>query len=163
MRVEKKRLIVKTVEELAEAMHVSDRTILRWKKKGMPITEEGYYDLEAVRTWNKKRLGLLPTTESDGEPYWRKMIAKNRARLLEVQVKKLEGKLLSKEEVELREITRIIEAKKVFLALPGIVAPTLAMKAAEKVETILYKAMNEIIDDFARNIINKDEKGSKTS
>jgi len=37
------------------------------------------------------------------------------------------------------------------------------MKAAEKVETILYKAMNEIIDDFARNIINKDEKGSKTS
>ena len=36
MAEEEKKLTVKTVKELARLMYVTERTILRWKKKGMP-------------------------------------------------------------------------------------------------------------------------------
>ena len=151
MAEEEKKLAVKTVKELARLMYVTERTILRWKKKGMPPKKEGFYDLEAVGIWRKKMLGLMRTNASDGEPYWREMIAKNRARLLEVRVEKLEGKLLSREEVELRERMRILEAKNIFLVLPRQIAPMLVMKSQEEIEVILYKAIRGIINDFGRD------------
>jgi len=147
---EGKKLAVKTVKELARLMYVTERTVLRWKKKGMPPKKEGFYDLEAVGIWRKKMLGLMKTNASDGEPYWREMIAKNRARLLEVKVKKLQGKLIPREEVELRERMRILEAKNIFLVLPRQIAPMLVMKSQEEIEVILYKAMSEIVDNFTR-------------
>ena len=154
---EGKKVAVKTVKELAEAMYVTERTILRWKKKGMPLKKEGFYDLEAVGIWRKKMLGLMRTNASDGEPYWREMIAKNRARLLEVKVKKLQGKLIPREEVELRERMRILEARNIFFVLPRQIAPMLVMKNQEEIEIILYKAIREIINDFGRDRINRHE------
>ncbi|MBL7130685.1 MAG: hypothetical protein ISS45_04710 [Candidatus Omnitrophica bacterium] len=152
---EEKKLAVKTLKELARLMYVTERTVLRWKKKGMPPKKEGFYDLEAVGIWRKKMLGLMRTNASDGEPYWREMIAKNRARLLEVRVEKLEGKLLSREEVELRERMRILEAKNIFLVLPRQIAPMLVMKSQEEIEVILYKAIRGIINDFGRDRISR--------
>ena len=152
---EEKKLAVKTLKELARLMYVTERTVLRWKKKGMPPKKEGFYDLEAVGIWRKKMLGLMRTNASDGEPYWREMIAKNRARLLEVKVKKLQGKLIPKEEVELRERMRILEAKNIFLVLPRQIAPMLVMKSQEEIEVILYKAIRGIINDFGRDRISR--------
>ncbi len=161
MAEEEKKLAVKTVKELARLMYVTERTILRWKKKGMPLKKEGFYDLEAVGVWRKKMLGLMRTDASDGELYWREMIAKNRARLLEIKFKKLQGKLISREEVELRERIRILEAKNVFFVLPRKIAPMLVMKSQEEIEVILYKAIREIINDFGRGIISRDERRSE--
>ena len=150
MAEEEKKMAVKTVKELAKAMYVTERTVLRWKKKGMPLKKEGFYDLGAVGIWRKKMLGLIRTSKSDGEPYWREMLAKNRALLLEAKLKKLEGELLSRQEVEMRERTRIRELKSLFLVLPRQIAPMLAMKKSEEIELILYKAMSEIVNNFAR-------------
>jgi len=158
---EEKKLAVKTIKELARLMYVTERTILRWKKKGMPLKKEGFYDLEAVEIWRKKMLGLMPTDVSDGEPYWREMIAKNKARLLELKFKKVQGKLISREEVELRERMRILEAKNVFFVLPRKIAPMLVMKNQEEIEVILYKAIREIINDFGRDIISRNERRSE--
>ena len=161
MAEEGKKLAVKTVKELARLMYVTERTVLRWKKKGMPPKKEGFYDLEAVGIWRKKMLGLMRTNASDGEPYWREMIAKNRARLLEVKVKKLQGKLIPREEVELRERVRILEARNIFLVLPRQIAPMLVMKNQEEIEIILYKAIREIINDFGRDRISRYERRSE--
>jgi hypothetical protein len=147
----KKREIIKDIEELAETMRVSVRTIYRWKKKGMPVTEDGYYDFISVMLWNKKRLGLIPTTEKDGEPHWRMMNVKNKALILGLKVKTLEGKLLPKEEVKLREFMRVMEIKNTFLNLPRIIAPELAMKNPEEIEVILYNAISKAVDDFERS------------
>ena len=38
--------VVKTMEEVAKIMDVSYRTVQRWKKDGMPVTKDGYYDLD---------------------------------------------------------------------------------------------------------------------
>jgi phage terminase Nu1 subunit (DNA packaging protein) len=156
MAEEEKKLAVKTVKELARLMYVTERTILRWKKKGMPLKKEGFYDLEAVGIWRKKMLGLMRTDASDGEPYWREMMAKNRARLLEIKFKKLQGKLIPREDVELRERMRILEARNVFFVLPRKIAPMLVMKSQEEIEIILYKAIREIINDFGRDRISRD-------
>jgi len=147
----KKRIIIKNADDLARVMHVSVRTIYRWKKKGMPVTEDGYYDLISVTLWNKKRLGLIPTTEKDGEPHWRMMNVKNKALILGLRVKTLEGKLLPKKEVELREFARVMEIKNTFLNLPRIIAPELEMKNPEEIEVILYNAMSKIVDDFEQS------------
>ena len=136
-------------------MYVTESTVLRCKKNGMPPKKEGFYDLEAVGIWRKKMLGLMRTNASDGEPYWREMIAKNRARLLEVKVKKLQGKLIPREEVELRERLRILEARNIFLVLPRQIAPMLVMKNQEEIEVILYKTIRGIINDFGRDRISR--------
>lgn len=161
MGEEEKKLAVKTVKELARLMYLTERTILRWKKKGMPLKKEGFYDLEAVEIWRKKMLGLMCTDVSDGEPYWREMIAKNKARLLELKFKKVQGKLISREEVELRERMRVLEAKNIFFVLPRKIAPMLVMKSQEEIEVILYKAIREIINDFGRDRISRDERRSE--
>ena len=155
MAEEEKKVAVKTVKELARLMYVTERTVLRWKKKGMPPKKEGFYDLEAVGVWRKKMLGLMRTDVSDGEPYWREMIAKNRARLLEVKLKKLQGKLIPKEDVELRDRMRLLEARNVFFVLPRKIASMLVMKSQEEIELILYKAIREIINDFGRDRISR--------
>ena len=160
MAEEEKKVAVKTVKELARLMYVTERTVLRWKKKGMPPKKEGFYDLEAVGIWRKKMLGLMKTNASDGEPYWREMIAKNRARLLEVKLKRLQGKLIPREDVELRDRMRILEARNVFFVLPRKIAPMLVMKSQEEIELILYKAIREIINDFGRDRISRDDKRS---
>ena len=156
MAEEEKKLAVKTVKELARLMYVTERTVLRWKKKGMPPKKEGFYDLEAVGIWRKKMLGLMRTNASDGEPYWREMIAKNRARLLEVKLKKVQGKLIPREDVKLRDRMRILEARNLFFVLPRKIAPILVMKSQEEIEVILYKAIREIINDFGRDRISRD-------
>jgi len=162
MEGKKRKIAIKTVKELAEAMCVAERTILRWKKRGLPPKVDGFFDLEAVRIWREKMLGRIGTKMSDGEPYWREMIAKNRALLLEVKLKKLEGKLIPKEYLNAHNRMRVLGAKNAFFFLPEKIAPVLEMKTRKEIEILLRKAIREIIDDFGDDVIGKDDKGNET-
>lgn len=48
-----------TTEEVAEFLQVSERTIMRWRKEGLPHKRLGYnicrYDLIEVRRWVDER------------------------------------------------------------------------------------------------------------
>ena len=81
--------------------------------------------------------------------------------LLEVKVKKLQGKLIPREDVELRDRMRILEVRNVFFVLPRKIAPMLVMKSQEEIELILYKAIREIINDFGRDKISRNERRSE--
>jgi phage terminase Nu1 subunit (DNA packaging protein) len=140
--------VVKTMEEVGKVMDVSERTVQRWKKDGMPVTAEGYYDLDAIKAWHDGR-GIVDGEETEGKAYWDEKIRKYRATLLELDLKKATGELVSREEVERGRIARIIAVKRSFLALPTRLAPVLAMKEPREIETLLYEAVAEIIDDFA--------------
>jgi phage terminase Nu1 subunit (DNA packaging protein) len=136
------------MEEVGKVMDVSERTVQRWKKDGMPVTAEGYYDLDAIKAWHDGR-GIVDGEETEGKAYWDEKIRKYRATLLELDLKKATGELVSREEVERGRIARIIAVKRSFLALPTRLAPVLAMKEPREIETLLYEAVAEIIDDFA--------------
>jgi len=146
---EEKRVIVKTLEELAEVMNVSERTIFRWKKEGMPVTKEGFYDLEEISEWYKTKVGLIPADESEGKFYWQELILKCKARLLEIEVAKAQGELMPRQEVEQGWAMRVAAVRAEFTALPDRVAPILAMKEPREIKKLLLDAIIEITDEFA--------------
>jgi len=139
--------IVKTIEEIARVMSVSYRTVQRWKRDGMPTTKEGFYDLEEIKTWHSQRNEKDKIKE--GKDFWDEKIRKYKAKILGLELKRLMGELISKEEVVKSRITRIIAIKRSLLALPTRLASILAMKEPREIELILSESLNEIIDEFA--------------
>ncbi|MCK9555001.1 helix-turn-helix domain-containing protein [bacterium] len=138
--------IVKSAEEVAEVMDVSERTIYRWRNEGMPVTKDGYYDLEKIRIWVEEK---EKASNESGKIFWEAKIRKYKATLLEIDLKKAQNELVLREEVEKAEVARIIAVKRSFLALPTRMAPILAMKEPREIETLLYEEIGEIIDEFA--------------
>jgi len=139
---------VKTIEEVAKIMEVNWRTVYRWKREGMPVTKDGYYDLEEIKRWYDGRSGTIDE-ETEGKIYWETKLRKYKASLLELELKRVTGELMPREEVEKGRIARIIAVKRAFLALPTRLAPVLAMKEPREIEVDLYEAISEIIDEFA--------------
>jgi len=146
---EEKRVIVKSLDELREVMNVSERTLFRWKKEGMPVTKEGFYDLEEISEWYKTKVGLIPADESEGKFYWQELILKCKARLLEIEVAKAQGELMPRKEVEQGWAMRVSAVRAEFTALPDRVAPILAMKEPREIKKLLLDAIIEITDEFA--------------
>lgn len=146
------KALVRTIDEVAKVMVVSCRTVHRWKREGMPVRKDGFYDLDEIREWHEKRMG---PEESEGKAFWDEKIRKYKAHLLELELKKVLGELVSREEVEKGQVLRVIAIKRSFLALPTILAPILAMKEPREIEAILYETIAEIIDEFSGA---KDEK-----
>ena len=152
--------VVKTMEEVAKVMDVSYRTVQRWKKDGMPVTADGFYDLDAIRVWHDER-GITDGEETEGKAYWEEKIRKYKASLLELDLKKATGELVSREEVERGRITRIIAVKRTLLALPTRLAPVLSMQEPREIEAVLYESIAEIIDEFAGDVDENIETGQE--
>ncbi len=138
--------VVKSAEEVAEVMDVSERTIYRWRNEGMPVTKDGFYDLEQIRIWVEEK---EKASDESGKAFWEAKIRKYKATLLEIDLKKAQEELVSKEEVEKGEVARIVAVKRAFLAVPTRMAPLLAMKEPREIEALLYEEIGEIIDEFA--------------
>jgi phage terminase Nu1 subunit (DNA packaging protein) len=141
--------VVKTLEEVAKVMDVSYRTVYRWKKDGMPVTGDGFYDLEQIKTWHTQKKDKSKNPATEGKDFWDEKIRKYKAAMLELELKKATGDLVSKDEVEKGRITRVIAIKRTLLALPTRLAPALAMKEPREIEAVLYEALSEIVDEFA--------------
>jgi len=140
--------VVRTQAEVAQALGVDKRTVERWAGLGMPVTSEGNYDLMDIKAWRmtRQRYRNLAETEKDK---WDIEYRKNKALLMQIEYEKIAGQLISREEVEEGRIARIIAVKRSFLALPTRLAGVLAMKEPQEIESILYEAIVEIMDEFA--------------
>lgn len=141
--------VVKTIEEVAKIMEVNWRTVYRWKRDGMPVTKDGFYDLEEIKKWHEEKSGNADGQETEGKAYWDEKIRKYKATLLEIEIKKVTGDLLPRDEVEKGRIARIVVVKRALLALPTRMAPILAMKEPREIEAELYEAIIEILEEFA--------------
>lgn len=141
--------VVKTMEEVARVMDVSYRTVQRWKQDGMPTTQDGFYDLEQIEEWHASRNEKDKTELQESKEYWDERISSYKASLLELDLKKATGELVSREEVENGRIARIIAIKRAFLALPRVMAPKLAMKEPREIEAELYEVISDVIDEFS--------------
>lgn len=154
--------VVATMEDVARLMDVSYRTVQRWKQDGMPVNREGYYDLKEIKKWYISRAEKDKTEFEESRAYWKDQIVRLQAALLDLDVKTRTGQLMPREEVDRGRLARIIAIKRAFLALPTVLAGRLAMKEAREIETILYKAISEIIDEFSgvRDGVQNIEEGS---
>jgi len=141
--------VVKTIEEVAKVMDVSYRTVQRWKQDGMPTTKDGFYDLDEIKAWHTSRNEDSMNEFKDRKEYWEDKILEYKATMLELDLKKATGEVVSKDEVEKGRVARIMMIKREFLSLPRIMAPKLAMREPREIEAELYEVISVIIDDFS--------------
>jgi phage terminase Nu1 subunit (DNA packaging protein) len=142
-------MVVKTYQEVAKVLEVSIKTVQRWKKEGMPVTKDGYYDLEQVKEWQIKRIEESKKFDKESKAYWDQKLLRGKVEKIEFEIKQMRGELVPKEDVEQERVARIMAVKRAFLALPTALAPTLAMREPREIQTTLYEVIGEIIDDFA--------------
>jgi phage terminase Nu1 subunit (DNA packaging protein) len=142
-------MVVQTYQEVAKVLEVSIKTVQRWKKEGMPVTKDGYYDLEQVKEWQIKRIEESKKFDKESKAYWDQKLLRGKVEKIEFEIKQMRGALVPKEDVEQERVARIMAVKRAFLALPTALAPTLAMKEPREIQTTLYEVIGEIIDDFA--------------
>ena len=155
-------MVVKTYQEVAKVLEVSIKTVQRWKKEGMPVTKDGYYDLEQVKEWQIKRIEESKKFDKESKAYWDQKLLRGKVEKIEFEIKQMRGELVPKEDVEQERVARIMAVKRAFLALPTALAPTLAMREPREIQTTLYEVIGEIIDDFAGVMkIKKSKKNTK--
>ncbi len=140
--------VVRTQGEVAQALGVDKRTVERWVSQDMPVTSEGNYDLLDIKAWRMTKQWCKNLGETEKEK-WDIEYRKNKALLIKIEYEKTLGELVSREEMEKGRIARILAVKRSFLALPTRLAPVLAMREPREIETVLYEAIVEIIEEFA--------------
>lgn len=65
--MEKKKGIVTTKVDIARAFGVERGTIYGWVKRGMPVNEDGSFDLKAISKWRGKQLRSPVSEEQRAE------------------------------------------------------------------------------------------------
>lgn len=140
--------IEKTQRAVAAHLGVSVRTVQYWIREGMPVRPDGKYDLEAISEWKIQRMAENTKPKDPQDPEVRYRTAK--AKTAEIQLAKLMGELLPREEVEAQWLNVLMALKKNMLALPKSLAPRLARLEAKEVQTILSQHVRRMIETFQK-------------
>ncbi|MFA5324335.1 MAG: hypothetical protein WC373_16790 [Smithella sp.] len=142
--------IVDSQEKVAKAFNVSDRTVRHWVKDGMPLANNGQYDLTEIQAWRFVKKHPEKKDGKGSSEKWEARFREMKAKLAELEYQKKLGALIPREDVEKQSVQRIIAVKRAFLGLPRAMAPQLVGLEAREVEGVLAKRINEIINDFAQ-------------
>jgi len=149
-----KKRILKTISDLSKHFGKHHRTIDYWSKKGMPkkIPKVGW-DLDKIEAWAEGKgywskdldnqaegAGYEMTVDDDieeikekeqdekefkGKAYYDAILKKYQSKLKEIELKQVQGELISLADVEKGWKDRILETKQTMLAMPRVLAPQL--------------------------------------
>jgi len=143
---------VTTQDALAELLGVTRRTVVRWKKDGMPVEPDGSYDPIAVMAWNTDMFD----TESEGDDgrsdknMWETAYRKFRALQAEVAYKREIGELIPRDQIENLLTDRATELKKSLLGRARRLALKIANKDATACLALLEQDTLEILTIYSR-------------
>jgi len=138
--------ITKKIPELAKALDCTARTVRNWISEGMPVRADKTYDIEAIRAWRRERDNRRKPSEKEA---YETKILKARLRNLELEHQEKMAKLVSREEVDRRNVAKIIAVKRELLALPRALAKQLEHQEARRIEAILQEKINGVILKFS--------------
>lgn len=141
--------IVCSQEKVAKVFDVSVRTVQNWARDGMPVTQEGKYDLIDIRAWrsikNNRVSGKKGNRKDDAEARYREA----KACLAEIALKEKKGLLLNKRRVENELVQISLGIKLILLSLPQQVAPQLVGLDAQKINALLTARIREAIQEIS--------------
>ena len=143
--------IVETQKDVARAFAVSARTVRYWIEDGMPVEEDGRFDLVRIQSWKffKKEKKGNKDNGSGEKTNWEAKEIEFKAKLKEIAYKEKMGQLIDRSIAEEALSEIIITAKRQFLSLPKQIAPQLVGLDAQKIDEILDERLKEIIGGFA--------------
>jgi len=140
--------IIKTQAAAGKYASVSARTIRRWCKNGMPRTSDGCY-IKSMLDMFRKNEGNQPSVHKDRRQKGEADIKETRAQLLEIELRIKKGELVEKEEVEKKNVRKIIVLKRKLLTLGRRIAVTLPTKYRKKIQNAITDQIRDMIDEFA--------------
>ena len=143
--------IVETQKYVARAFAVSARTVRYWIEDGMPVEEDGRFDLVRIQSWKffKNEKKGNKDNGSGEKTNWEAKEIEFKAKLKEIAYKEKMGQLIDRSIAEEALSEIIITAKRQFLSLPKQIAPQLVGLDAQKIDEILDERLKEIIGGFA--------------
>ena len=142
--------------DIADIFNITPRTVRRWTDLGLPKNKDGGYDLPACVQWVIDRLESQRPSKEDGEGQrWLSEFRKERTLITRLERERLEGRLISVEEVERKFTNRCYEFRNTLLLLPRRVAHRIAAKSKKQlreVEAILDEEVRTYLMNYARPI-----------
>lgn len=160
-------MIVANKIELAKALGVSLGTIYNWTKKGMPEQPGNTYNVEEVQTWRRSlrkdpnrlepRVDVTDNGSTDnGVPIlhddlrkWSIEYRKAKAIRETLEVQKMRGILVKKEDVSLHQGQMFSALRRRFMAMGRRLGPELAEQDARKITAGIDAEVAAILNDLA--------------
>ena len=141
---------VRTQAELAALLGVDRRTVIRWKKEGMPVDSAGRYNVIRVIEW---KADLMDDDEPDGvseKSRWDIEFRKWRALAAEAEYKRTVGLSIDLAVAENLLTDRAIELKKSLLSRAKRLSDALAGRGADEVYQILEADVMDALQVYSR-------------
>ena len=135
-------------KDVAQGFGVSRVTVFRWHNEGMPRNADGSYNLPDCIDWFSRRAGAEPTPESQESQRWLTAFRKERALIVKLERKRLEGTLIPVEEVEWKFTDRAHAFSKALQLLARRVAFRTAGESKKE-----YQAVFDIIEEETNAIL----------
>ncbi|MDX9703976.1 MAG: hypothetical protein RBU23_13170 [Candidatus Auribacterota bacterium] len=133
--------IVDTQKEFAEAIGVTTRRVRYMKRSGMPVEEDGRYNVVLIERWRHR--------EQYDQSGWDDKQKELKYKMSEVKYKQLTGELVNLAQVEAEWISIAIAFKTALLALPSYIAPKLAMMQPREIAEILREHLTDILKQLS--------------
>lgn len=139
--------IVDSQEKVAKIFGVSVRTIQHWVRDNMPVTPQGTYDVIEIRAWrmvrNQRRL------KGKNKIDWEQKYREYKARLAELELKKVLGEVIDVGLVEKELIAIFTVIKKSFLSLGRQISPQLSGLDTRQICNLLDERIKEILGELS--------------
>jgi len=141
--------LLPTQKAVAAHYAVTSRTVRNWRAAGMPVREDGHYDIRAIDAWLRIRdvpggsdLKLLG---DEAQLEYRR----TKTALLKLQLAVKEGELIRREDVDARRARQLAAVKSALLRIPRDVSVRLLGLTRVDIERILTQSIREAIEHLA--------------
>lgn len=138
--------------DLARCFGVDRSMVTRWKKAGMP-ENNGLFNLPLCIKWRLEREAdaMAPKSgaSTEGEK-WLTAFRKERARLARIERQRVQGQLISRDEVITEWCKRIAEVRQSLLALPVRLPAILEGKSAAEMRPLVKAESIRILEGYSR-------------
>lgn len=143
--------VVETQGDVSRAFGKTKRTVENWKTDGMPVRDDGMYDLVKIAEWYFRRLFERKFANKKDEKESLEIDLKRiKVAEADLKLKERRGELIPHEEVKQQRIERIMAVKRVMFAVPRQVAAVLAvMSDPREIEAYMTEKMRDICNTFA--------------
>jgi DNA-binding transcriptional MerR regulator len=141
--------IIADQKKAAKYAGVSDRTIRRWVKEKMPLTNKGHYIKHFLDVW-KQNDGKPPTEEKNRQQKAEAEYKELKTKLLQIEFDIKTGKLIPLENIQKDRIQKIQMVKRALLGLGRKLAKNLTgLNEPREIQAIIDQEVKGIIEGFA--------------
>ena len=133
--------IVDTQKEVAEAIGISTRRVRYMKRAGMPVEEDGRYNVVLIERWRHR--------EKYDQSSWDDKQKELKYKMSQVKYKQLTCELVNRSQIEAEWISITTAFKTALLALPSYIAPKLAMMQPREIAEILREHLIDILTQLS--------------